>query len=245
MSSWFLMGSALALGAAHALEPGHGKTLLSVHFSGSKSRLRDAWQIGLLITLLHAASITLYGALGVGLAKTLFQSPEALVQAGSVFAGILVLALGLWWTWQAWLPAKTCHHHDHDASLTNWNSFGRQFNLSLASSLVPCPSAIVVVVSMLTLGGRAQLTDALTFLLVFSVGLSLTLILAGTLLSIPGRQLAHYGRGVNQLLPWLKKVSAIAMVLLGSFLVGKALWSEPMNHDEMQEAQQMLRFTAP
>jgi ABC-type nickel/cobalt efflux system permease component RcnA len=113
MSSWLLMGSALALGVAHALEPGHGKTLLSVHFSGSKNRLRDALQIGLLITLLHAASITLYGAIGVGLAKTFFQSPEALVNAGSLMAGAVVLLLGGWWTWQAWATPPSCHHHEH------------------------------------------------------------------------------------------------------------------------------------
>jgi nickel/cobalt transporter (NicO) family protein len=205
MSSWLLMGSALALGAAHALEPVHGKTLLSVHFSGTKNRLRDALQIGLLITMLHAASITLYGAIGVGLAKTFFQSPEALVNAGSLMAGTVVLLLGGWWTWQAWATPPSCHHHEHDATLTTWNSFSRQFNLSLASSLVPCPSAIIVVVSMLTLGQTAQLTDAFTFLLVFSVGLSLTLILASTLLSIPGRHLAQQLKGVHHMAHCLKR----------------------------------------
>jgi ABC-type nickel/cobalt efflux system permease component RcnA len=98
---------------------------------------------------------------------------------------------------------------------------------------------------MLTLGQTAQLTDAFTFLLVFSVGLSLTLILASTLLSIPGRHLAMQLKGVNQIAPLLKKVSAIAMVLLGSFLISRSLWAPPMDPAERQEAQQWLRVINP
>jgi nickel/cobalt transporter (NicO) family protein len=238
-----LMGSALMMGAAHALEPGHGKTLLSVHFSSSRSRLRDAAMIGVLITLLHAASIIVYGLIGVGLAHTFFNSTEAVIKAGAVLAGAALLLLGVWWTWQAWQPVQTCHHHDHEP-IQNWASFQRQLTLSLASSLVPCPSAIIVVTTMVTMGGAAQAWHAGLFLVLFSLGLSLTLIVAGVLLSASTRPLTRYLTPIrSQVLPLLRKTSAIAMVLLGGFILGKALWFT--SPSEVHEFEHVLHLVHP
>jgi nickel/cobalt transporter (NicO) family protein len=218
MSSWFFMGSALALGAAHALEPGHGKTLLSMHFSSATQigqRLKQAAQIGFFITILHATSIVVYGLIGVSLANTLLKDTHQMMQTGGIIAGLLIMVIGLGWIWAAWQPLKADCHHEHDTGMK------RPIILSLVSSLTPCPSAIGVVVAMVSLGGAARVTDAALFLLLFSMGLSTTLIICSTLLSIPASKLAHYWpqAGVTH---FLRKTSAVAMVCLGGFIIYQA-----------------------
>jgi nickel/cobalt transporter (NicO) family protein len=251
-----LMLPALLLGAAHALEPGHGKTLLSMHFSVSQDRLKEGLVLCGLMTLLHAVSLSVYGALGVFLARTVAQVSASanLFQLSGVLAGLGILGCGVFWAKQAWQPvpivavpslqgveprlqATVAHDHapccDHAhaplPSARTWQTegkaaFSRQMVLSVISSLVPCPSAVVVVMAMLTMGGAARLWDAMMFLGVFSFGLALTLVLAGALLSVPSRKLAQAASLKQSLLPLLRKASAVAMLVLGGFILVRSVW---------------------
>ena len=52
---------AVALGALHALTPGHGKTMVAAYLVGGRGRVRDAVALGGAVTLTHTGSVLLLG----------------------------------------------------------------------------------------------------------------------------------------------------------------------------------------
>ena len=66
MSLWFLITAAfiaLGLGALHALEPGHGKTIVAAYLVGSRGTARHAFLLGLIVTASHTAGVFALGAI--------------------------------------------------------------------------------------------------------------------------------------------------------------------------------------
>ena len=66
MSLWFLITAgfiALGLGALHALEPGHGKTIVAAYLVGSRGTARHALLLGLIVTASHTAGVFALGAI--------------------------------------------------------------------------------------------------------------------------------------------------------------------------------------
>ncbi|MBX5496118.1 MAG: high frequency lysogenization protein HflD, partial [Bryobacteraceae bacterium] len=61
---WMLAGAlglAFFLGAAHALTPGHGKTIVAAYLAGSRGRVLDAVWLGGIVTFTHTASVFVLG----------------------------------------------------------------------------------------------------------------------------------------------------------------------------------------
>ena len=112
--SWVYFPTAFALGALHALEPGHAKTLTAAYLIGIKGTKRDALLLGLSVAVTH--SLVVIGisvaALWVG-RETFTQDVTHWLQIGS---GIIVILLGLWMLirrlrQQYQLKASHGHHH--------------------------------------------------------------------------------------------------------------------------------------
>lgn len=84
---------AALLGGFHALEPGHGKTLVAAYLVGSHGKARHAVLLGGIVTASHTISVY---ALGI---VTLYASqwimPEQLYPWLGMVAGLLVAAIGL------------------------------------------------------------------------------------------------------------------------------------------------------
>jgi nickel/cobalt exporter len=91
-------GTALALllavvwGAAHALSPGHGKTIVAAYLVGSRGTARHALYLGLTVTLTHTLGIYALGLLTLFAAA--FVVPETLYPWLSLASGGAVLAVG-------------------------------------------------------------------------------------------------------------------------------------------------------
>lgn len=111
-----LAGSSFVLGAAHALEPGHGKTVVGAYLIGSRGRVRDAIVLGLVVTLTHSGSVILLGVLSTA-AATMFM-PQTVQRVLEVVAGLMVLGVGAWMlATRVWARsrgrARDGHHHHH------------------------------------------------------------------------------------------------------------------------------------
>src|SRR5262249_5170514 len=52
---------AFFLGAAHALTPGHGKTIVAAYLVGSRGKVWDAVYLGSIVTLTHTSSVFILG----------------------------------------------------------------------------------------------------------------------------------------------------------------------------------------
>ena len=84
---------AVGLGAAHALTPGHGKTIVGAYLVGSRGTARHALFLGLTTTITHTAGVFALGFLV--LVASEFVLPEKLYPWLGVLSGLLVVGIGL------------------------------------------------------------------------------------------------------------------------------------------------------
>jgi nickel/cobalt exporter len=103
----FALVIALALGALHALTPGHGKTVVAAYLVGSRGTIWHAVVLGTVVTLTHTGSVFLLGV--VTLAASQYILPTTIIPWLEVLSGVLILGLGLYLLWQRfqyWLRAR-------------------------------------------------------------------------------------------------------------------------------------------
>jgi ABC-type nickel/cobalt efflux system permease component RcnA len=92
-----LLGSllaAMALGAGHALTPGHGKTLMGAYLVGTRGTALHAVALGLSVTVSHTLGILVLAAVIIGFRGVV--SPETFNRVAPVASGLLVLGIGAW-----------------------------------------------------------------------------------------------------------------------------------------------------
>ena len=177
--------AAFGFGALHAVEPGHGKTMVAAYFVGVKGTARQALSLGLIVAITHTI-----GVLGIGLVA-IFGSrwilPETLYPWLSLASGLMVLALGLRLIAQrgggrlmhrlSHLSIFGHHHHSHEHASAAPTSGGippwkTLIAVGLADGLTPSPSALVVLIAAISLH-RVGLGIAL--IVSFSIGLATVL----------------------------------------------------------------------
>lgn len=112
LSLWFLFTAALiamSLDGLHALEPGHGKTIVAAYLVGSRGTARHAVLLGLIVTASHTAGVFALGAL------TLFASryivPEQLYPWLGVLSGLMIAILGCYMLLRRVTGTASDHSH--------------------------------------------------------------------------------------------------------------------------------------
>ena len=109
---------AILLGAAHALEPGHGKTLVAAYLVGSHGTVAQAVLLGLVVTFTHTFSVLLLGVLVLFLSAHFV--PATLFPWLGFGSGVLIALVGLsllrsrWREWRAIRAPAHAHDHAHD-----------------------------------------------------------------------------------------------------------------------------------
>ncbi len=186
--------TAMGLGAAHALTPGHGKTIVGAYLVGARGTIRHAIFLGLITTVTHTAGVFVLGLITLFVAE--FLLPEQLYPwLGAVSGGLIFLigVLLLRQRWQALHTQQVAADHSH-ATLDDpaaWHShgmgahrhvtppavsWGSLLALGVSGGLLPCPSALVLLLGAIALG-KAGL--GLVLVLAFSLGLAGVLTLIG------------------------------------------------------------------
>jgi nickel/cobalt exporter len=224
-------------GAVHALTPGHGKAMVAAYLVGTRGRPRHAFMLGATVTVAHTAGVFAIGI--VTLALSQFVVPERLYPWLTLVSGLLVVSVGAGvlrhrLRLRSRRDARRHHHHhhgqhhhdhgadgqghhqhDHDDALTSKGILG----IGLAAGLLPCPSALVVLLSAIALH---RIGLGLVLILAFSVGLAATITAIG-LVAVLARhafgQLSLDGRLVR-ILP---SVSAMLILAVGLVITAKAL----------------------
>src|SRR6266436_943995 len=109
------VGVAFVLGAAHALTPGHGKTLVAAYLVGSRGTLKHAAFLGAMVTFAHTVSVFLLGLATLFLFQ--YVVPGKVVQVLGAVSGVSIVAIGGWMLYKRLRHAPHHHHHhphDHD-----------------------------------------------------------------------------------------------------------------------------------
>lgn len=102
---------AVTLGALHALEPGHAKTMTAAYLVGIHGRWTDAVLLGLAAALTHSIVVITIAVTALYLGREAFAGDAIWwLQIGS---GVVVILLGSWMLWRRLRPqARIAHHHD-------------------------------------------------------------------------------------------------------------------------------------
>ena len=97
----FALVIALALGALHALTPGHGKTVVAAYLVGSRGTTLHAVALGTIVTLTHTGSVFLLGI--ITLAASQYILPTTIIPMLEILSGLLIVGLGFYLLWQRFL----------------------------------------------------------------------------------------------------------------------------------------------
>jgi nickel/cobalt transporter (NicO) family protein len=205
-------------GAAHALTPGHGKAIVAGYIVGSRGRPRHAVYLGLIVTVTHTIGVFALGLVTLLLSR--FIVPERLYPWLTVVSGLLVVAVGAS-VLRSRLRHRQARAHGHDHHHHNRGDPGARslIGVGVAAGLLPCPSALVVLLSAIALH-RVGL--GLGLIVAFSVGLAATITSIG-LVAVYAQRAFGRLRLDGPLVGALPSVSALLILAVGIGLTVKAL----------------------
>jgi nickel/cobalt exporter len=175
------LAAALFWGAAHALSPGHGKTIVTAYLVGRRGTPRDAAVLGLIVTVTHTIGVFALGLVTLALSQWIV--PETLYPWLNAVAGISVVAIGaavLRARLRDWLHERAHRHghhhhhhgHDHDHAPEPGTGFRGLLAVGISGGALPCPSALVVLLAAISLH---RVAFGLVLIVAFSLGLALTI----------------------------------------------------------------------
>jgi ABC-type nickel/cobalt efflux system permease component RcnA len=238
---------AAGLGAFHALEPGHGKTLVAAYLVGTRGTMKHAMLLGLIVTAAHTAGVYLLG--GVTLYASSYIVPEQLYPWLAVISGVMITTLGLILLLRRYFGKEGSpshhhehvherghdhghhhhhhgrheHEHDHDHSHHDGERevpLKELLALGVSGGIVPCPAALVVLLSAVSM---QRVGFGLLLIVAFSVGLAAVLIIIGLLMVYARQFMAGFQADSRLVTRWLPLASSAFIILFGIALTVQAL----------------------
>jgi ABC-type nickel/cobalt efflux system permease component RcnA len=183
---------AFVLGAIHALSPGHGKTIVAAYLVGTRGTPKHAIFLGGMVTFTHTISVFALGFATLFLSR--YVLPEKIFPVLGAISGLMIVWVGATLFFKRLHVARHHHgdhhhhhhHHGHDHDHGHGHdhhhvpegdvTIGSLIALGASGGLVPCPSALVLLLSSIALGRVAL---GLTLLVAFSAGLAVVLMAIG------------------------------------------------------------------
>ncbi len=234
---WFLFTAALisiGLGALHALEPGHGKTIVAAYLVGSRGTAAHAVLLGVIVTAAHTASVFALGA--VTLYASRYILPEQLYPWLGVLSGLTISALGAYMLLRRWTGEDMEHAHAAGAMHGHWFSsrkssetpaaapiraisLAQLITLGITGGMIPCPAALVVLLSAFALH---RVGFGFFLITCFSAGLAAVLIGFGLLMVYARRFMLRMQADGPLTKRWLPVASAACMTILGAAIAVRA-----------------------
>lgn len=241
---WLYLPFAVLLGALHALEPGHSKSMMAAFIVAVRGTKRQAVILGLCAAASHTVLIWLLAALGLWLGdKMVIDKAEPWLILAS---GILILLLSV----RIWRMNGHEHGHDHgccghdhshghdhdhgegkvkalgakakakEATLTKRTSTWDIAWFGLTGGLLPCPSALAVLLVCLQM--RA-FTLGFAMVAGFSIGLASTLVAVGVVAAWGATHARRSWKGFDAWGERIPYISATMVALIGCVVTVRGL----------------------
>ncbi len=250
------LGAALALGATHALAPGHGKTIVAAYLVGTRGTPRQAFVLAGSTAISHTVGVAILGVMAAT-ASVAFE-PTVFYPYLATIAGVVILVVGARLLWLALHRRGHGHSHDHEHDHAHGHDHGEHGDgghthshdeththetggdgqpelgwkavaaLGFSGGLVPSASAVVLLLGAIQLG-RAWF--GVMLVAAFGIGMASALVGSG-LLAVAAHR---YGwkwfagrRPQSNLWRWVPVTAASAVVLLGLVLTANAVGDLPI-----------------
>jgi ABC-type nickel/cobalt efflux system permease component RcnA len=175
---------ATVLGAAHAVAPGHGKTVMAAYLISQRGRRRQALGMAATVAITHTLGVLV---LAVAIATSLQVAPVAMYGWLRLASGALLACLGVVLLRRAVRGGAALvrahdhghhhhdgegRHHDHDHGPTTALRSRTAVAMGFVGGLSPSPSAVVVLLGAAALG-RAWF--GVVLVVAYGVGMAATL----------------------------------------------------------------------
>lgn len=204
---------AIAVGAAHGLGPGHGKTIAAGYLVGTRAGLRTAAALAVLVAAMHTVSVLVLGLVWWLVLGTAALPIDTLTRWAQLGVALVVVALGVLIARRRWGELRSGVRHHHAARPWSWPGL---VATASAGGLLPSPAAFLILVSGL-LTGRAAI--AVAMVAAFGLGLAATVLAVGAL-AVSGRDwLARSPRVLPRRLVALAPAAGTVAVLAGGCLL--------------------------
>jgi nickel/cobalt exporter len=201
-----LLGIFALMGALHAMQPGHGKTLVAAYLVATGGTPRDALALAGIVTFTHTISVF---ALGLAtLAASEIFLPSKVIPVMGAISGLLVAIMGINMFRSAMIRLRRTqihghleeqhHHHDHahltddeherlhlEEALQIRSGVSRRslVTLGVSGGLAPCPDALAILLLAI---GMNQAGLGMIAIIAFSSGLATVLVAFGLAVSLLG-----------------------------------------------------------
>jgi ABC-type nickel/cobalt efflux system permease component RcnA len=215
---------ALMFGALHALSPGHGKAMVAAYLVGSRGTARHAVFLGLMVTITHTIGVFLLGL--IALLASRYIVPERLYPLLGVVSGAVILGVGVRLLYRRIRrllrgdtprpSAATSHHHDLPLGPVNAQTL---IALGISGGIVPCPSALVVLLAAIALH---RIAYGLLLISAFSCGLGAVLVSIGLLVVYARDWLDRFSVS-RAMLRRIPIASAAVITLIGAILIVRSV----------------------
>src|SRR5262249_32809005 len=225
---WVVLASlaaAMFWGAAHALSPGHGKTIVTAYLVGQRGTPWHAALLGFVVTATHTVGVFALGF--VTLALSQFIVPDHLHPWLTLASGLLVAPIGASVLPARWRHARAHahghehhhHHHHHEHGQADGPGLRGLFAVGVSGGLLPCPSALVVLLAAISLH---RIGFGLLLIVAFSAGLALSITGVG-LAAVVAKRVFARARFDGVLMRALPALSAAVIVVAGLLMTVHAL----------------------
>ncbi len=176
----FYIFTALVFGMLHALEPGHGKSLIATFvLSRDKSKVRDAFLIGLISSITHTASVYFVGYFGLKILELVSPIDKEIFI--NLIASVFIFLIGLWLMWDRIINPLFHHEHEHHCSvhdvLTKKVKTTNLVLIGLTAGVAPCSGGLAVFMTSTAVSGFKNLLNGFFYVFSFSTGLGIALTL--------------------------------------------------------------------
>jgi nickel/cobalt transporter (NicO) family protein len=238
---------AAGLGALHALTPGHGKSVVGAYLVGSRGTWQHAVFLGLVVTATHTLGVYALGL--ITLTASHWILPEQILPWLSIGSGLLVLGIGANLVVSRLANAvqpsghEHANHDGHDHGHAHSHPHGHDHHhgehghshlpptfdggvtwrsllaLGVSGGILPCPSALVVMLGAIALG---RVAFGMLLIVAFSTGLAAVLTSIGLLMVYARRAFDHLpldGRFAR----YMPVASAVVISIAGLLILVEAL----------------------
>jgi nickel/cobalt transporter (NicO) family protein len=213
------LAAAVFWGAAHALSPGHGKTIVTAYLVGQRGTPAHAALLGLIVTITHTIGVFALGLVTLALSQLIV--PDHLYPWLNLLSGLLVVGIGAT-VLRARLARRRRrghdHGHDHHHHHGESPGFRSLLAVGVSGGLLPCPSALVVLLAAISLH---RVAFGLLLIVAFSAGLALSITGIG-LVAVLARKAFRRLSFEGPLIRLLPAASALVILAAGAVMTLRA-----------------------